>query len=198
VTRERLAGIASLASTALGGLTLLDEVRYQAFHDSTTNLPNTRLFEDRISQAITSGRRTGTRHGFLFIDLDRFKIINDSHGHTMGDEVIRAVATRLTDCVRDADTVARVGGDEFAVLIQDLRAEEDAGAIARKIVDALERPFTVRGMTLAIGASVGITIFPVGVDTYDTVLSRADSAMYEAKSRGRGQYRFFAEPTKNT
>lgn len=198
VTRERLAGIASLASTALGGLTLLDEVRYQAFHDSTTNLPNTRLFEDRISQAITSGRRTGTRHGFLFIDLDRFKMINDSHGHKMGDDVIRAVATRLTDCVRDADTVARVGGDEFAVLISDLREEEDAATIARKIVDALERPFTVRGMTLAIGASVGITIFPVGMDTYDTILSRADSAMYEAKSRGRGQYRFFAEPTKNT
>ena len=186
VTRERLAGIASLASTALGGLTLLDEVRYQAFHDSTTNLPNTRLFEDRISQAITSGRRTGTRHGFLFIDLDRFKMINDSHGHKMGDDVIRAVATRLTDCVRDADTVARVGGDEFAVLISDLREEEDAATIARKIVDALERPFAVRGMTLAIGASVGITIFPVGMDTYDTVLSRADSAMYEAKSRGGG------------
>ena len=147
VTRERLAGIASLASTALGGLTLLDEVRHQAFHDSITNLPNTRLFEDRISQAITTGRRTGTRHGFLFIDLDRFKMINDGHGHKMGDDLIREVAKRLTGCVRDTDTVARVGGDEFAVLVQDLREEEDAAAIARKIVAALQRPFRIRGMT---------------------------------------------------
>jgi diguanylate cyclase (GGDEF)-like protein len=198
VTRERLAGIAGLASTALGGLTLLDEVRHQAFHDSTTNLPNTRLFEDRITQAITTGRRTNTRHGFLFIDLDRFKMVNDGHGHKMGDDLIRAVARRLTDCVRDADTVARVGGDEFAVLVQDLREEEDAAAIARKIVSALERPFNLRGMRLTIGASVGITIFPTGMDTYETVLLRADSAMYEAKSRGRGQYRFFAESSEST
>jgi diguanylate cyclase (GGDEF)-like protein len=198
VTRERLSGIASLASTALGGLALLDEVRHQALHDSITNLPNTRLFEDRISQAITSGRRTGTCHGFLFIDLDRFKMINDGHGHKMGDDLIREVAKRLTGCVRETDTVARVGGDEFAVLVQDLREEEDAVAIARKIVAALERPFTIRGMRLLIGASVGITVFPVETDTYESVLSRADSAMYEAKARGRGQYRLFAEATEGS
>jgi diguanylate cyclase (GGDEF)-like protein len=198
VTRERLAGIASLASTALGGLSQLDEVRHQAFHDSITDLPNSRLFEDRISQAITTGRRTGTRHGFLFIDLDRFKMVNDGHGHKMGDDLIRAVAERLSACVRGADTVARVGGDEFAVLVSDLRAEEDAAEIARKIVNELERPFTVRGMSLTIGASVGITIFPSEMDTYETVLSRADSAMYEAKARGRGQYRFFAASSNST
>jgi diguanylate cyclase (GGDEF)-like protein len=196
VTRERLAGIAGLASTALGGLALLDEVRHQAFHDSITNLPNTRLFEDRISQAITTGRRTGSRHGFLFVDLDRFKTVNDGHGHKMGDDLIREVAKRLTGCVRDTDTVARVGGDEFAVLVQDLREIEDAAAIARKIVATLQRPFTIRGMTLMIGASVGITVFPTDMDTYERVLSRADSAMYEAKARGRGQYRFCAESTR--
>jgi len=193
VTQERLTGVASLAATALDGLTLLDEVRHQAFHDSTTDLPNTRLFEDRVVQAIAGARRTGARHGFLFIDLDRFKAINDSHGHKVGDDVIRAVAERLAASVREADTVARVGGDEFAVLVRDLQTEEDAALIARKIVAAVERPFTIRGLRLLIGASVGITVFPLEADSYDTVLSRADSAMYEAKARGRGQVQFLAD-----
>ncbi len=188
VARERLTGVASLASTALDGVKLLDEVRYQAFHDSTTDLPNARLFEDRVSQAIAVARRDGIRHAFLFIDLDRFKVVNDTHGHKVGDELLRAVAQRLTMCVRSTDPVARLGGDEFGVLVQRIERDEDATALAEKIVAAVERPFLVRGLELSVGASVGVAGFPEGMDTYEGVLSRGDSAMYQAKATGRGRY----------
>jgi diguanylate cyclase (GGDEF)-like protein len=192
VVRERLTGVASLASTALDGVNLLDEVRHQAFHDSITDLPNIRLFEDRVSQAIVSARRGGGRHGFLFIDLDRFKPVNDTHGHKVGDDLLRAVARRLSASVREADTVGRLGGDEFGILIQKVSTENDAAVVARKVVTALSKPFSVQGLILMIGASVGVTVFPEENDTYDTVLSRADIAMYEAKAKGRSRYQFFA------
>ncbi len=190
--RGRLTGVASLASTALDGVNLLDEVRHQAFHDSITDLPNIRLFEDRVSQAIVSARRGGGRHGFLFIDLDRFKPVNDTHGHKVGDDLLRAVASRLSASVREADTVGRLGGDEFGILIQKVSTEDDAAVVARKVVAALSKPFSVQGLILMIGASVGVAMFPEENDTYDTVLSRADIAMYEAKAKGRARYQFFA------
>jgi diguanylate cyclase (GGDEF)-like protein len=196
VVRGRLTGVASLASTALDGVNLLDEVRHQAFHDSITDLPNIRLFEDRVSQAIVSGRRGGGRHGFLFIDLDHFKPVNDTHGHKVGDDLLRAVARRLSTSVRDADTVGRLGGDEFGILVQNVETEEDLALIGQKVVTAIADPFSVQGLTLAIGASVGITVFPEENDTYDTVLSRADVAMYEAKANGRSRYHFFGEANR--
>jgi len=188
--RERLAGVANLAATALDGAALLDEVRHQALHDPTTDLGNARLFEDRVSQAISTARRSGARHGLLFIDLDRFKMVNDTRGHKVGDELLRAVAARLSATVRDEDTVARIGGDEFGILLQGVNGPDDIEAVARKVVAAVGAPFVVRGSTVRVGASVGITLFPEEADSYDAVISRADTAMYEAKAQGRARFRF--------
>ncbi len=117
-TPRALSGVASLAATALEGLALLDEVRHQALHDPVTDLANSRLFEDRVTQALSIARRHWGRLALLFIDLDRFKAVNDTHGHKVGDELLRAVAERLRTTVHDEDTVARIGGDEFAILVQ--------------------------------------------------------------------------------
>jgi diguanylate cyclase (GGDEF)-like protein len=193
VVRERLTGVASLASTALDGVNLLDEVRHQAHHDTTTDLPNARLFEDRVTQTIARARRDASRHALLFVDLDHFKDVNDTHGHKVGDELLRAAAARLSTSVRSSDTVARIGGDEFGVLLQALAADADAATVAGKIVGALREPFALRGLTLAVGASVGIAHFPRGTDTYETVLARADAAMYDAKAGGRDRFAVFDE-----
>ena len=185
---ERLSGVASLAATALEGLALLAEVRFQALHDPVTDLANSRLFEDRVTQALSIARRGGNRLALMFVDLDRFKAVNDTHGHKVGDELLRAVAERLLVTVRDEDTVARIGGDEFGILVQDVTDHRDAEVVAAKIVSALGWPFVVRGLRLFVGASVGVTLFPEVADTYDSVVSRADSAMYQAKAEGRGRF----------
>ena len=186
--RERLNGVASLAATALDSVTLLDEVRHQALHDPVTELANARLFEDRVTQSLSIARRSGGRIAMLFVDLDRFKIVNDAHGHKVGDELLRAVAERLLGTVRDADTVARIGGDEFGILSQGAATSQDAEIVAHRIVSTLNEPFAVRGLTLSIGASVGVTMFPDATDTYESVVSRGDSAMYRAKANGRGRF----------
>jgi len=188
---ERLSGAASLAATALDGVALLEEVRHQALHDPVTDLANSRLFEDRVTQSLSISRRSGSHLALLFVDLDGFKFVNDNHGHKAGDELLRAVAQRLLVTVRDEDTVARIGGDEFGVLLQQVSHSDDAEGVAAQIVTALGEPFVVRDLTLRIGASVGITVFPERGDTYDSVVSRADSAMYQAKADGRGRFQTF-------
>ena len=186
---ERLSGAASLAATALDGVALLEEVRHQALHDPVTDLANSRLFEDRVTQALSISRRSGSTLALLFVDLDRFKFVNDNHGHKVGDELLRAVAQRLLERVREEDTVARIGGDEFGILLQQVTQSADAEVVAADVVTALGEPFAVRDLTLRIGASVGITVFPERGDTYDSVVSRADSAMYQAKADGRGRFK---------
>lgn len=193
---ERLSGVASLAATALGGLALLDEVRHQSLHDPITGLANSRLFENRVSQYLSLGRRSGSRLALLFVDLDRFKFVNDAHGHKVGDELLRVVAERLLATVRNEDTVARIGGDEFGILVQGVASRGDAEVVAGKIVSALGKPFVVRGRTVSVGASVGITLFPDAADTYDSVVSRADSAMYQAKANGRGRFQTYEPPVE--
>jgi diguanylate cyclase (GGDEF)-like protein len=163
-------------------------VRHQALHDPVTELANARLFEDRVTQALSIARRNGGRVAMLFVDLDRFKIVNDAHGHKVGDELLRAVAERLLATVRDMDTVARIGGDEFGIIAQGAATSQDAEIVAHRIVSTLDQPFAVRGLTLSIGASVGVTMFPDATDTYESVVSRADSAMYRAKANGRGRF----------
>ncbi|MGH9016810.1 MAG: diguanylate cyclase domain-containing protein [Acidimicrobiales bacterium] len=185
---ERMSGVASLAATTLDGLSLLDEVRHQALHDPLTDLANSRLLEDRVTQALSLARRSGDHLALLFVDLDHFKAVNDTYGHKIGDELLCLVAERLRGTVRDGDTVARIGGDEFAVLIQGGTSRRDAEGVADKVVAALRDRFVTNGVTLTVGASVGLTLFPEGADTYDTIVCRADSAMYQAKASGRGQY----------
>ena len=186
---ERLSGAASLAATALDGVALLEEVRHQALHDPVTDLANSRLFEDRVTQSLSIARRNSNRLALLFVDLDRFKLVNDSHGHKVGDELLRAVAERLLLTVREEDTVARIGGDEFGILLQGMTHTSHAEGVAAEVVGALGEPFVVRGLSLSIGASVGVTVFPQGGDTYDSIVSRADSAMYRAKADGRGRFK---------
>jgi len=191
---ERLSGVASLAATALEGLALLDEVRHQALHDPVTDLANSRLFEDRVTQALSIARRGGKQLALLFVDLDRFKAVNDTHGHKVGDELLRAVADRLLVTVRSEDTVARIGGDEFGILVQGAAREDDAEIVAGKVVAALGRPFVIRGLSLYVGASVGVTLFPEAADSFDSIVSRADSAMYRAKADGRGRFEICRSP----
>jgi diguanylate cyclase (GGDEF)-like protein len=193
--RERLSGVASLAATALEGVTLLEEVRHQALHDPITDLANSRLFEDRVGQALSIARRQGHQSALLFVDLDRFKSVNDTHGHKVGDELLRAVACRLQCSVRNEDTVARIGGDEFGILLQGVANREDAEVVAAKVVSTVEAPLVIGNLTLWSGASVGVTMFPAEHDTYDSVISRADSAMYQAKAKGRGQFHLYEPET---
>jgi diguanylate cyclase (GGDEF)-like protein len=166
------------------------ELAHQAFHDSLTNLPNQALFRDRVEHALTRVQRQHTRVAVLFLDLDNFKTVNDSLGHTVGDELLVAVTARLERCLRQGDTAARMGGDEFAMLLEDLETTEDATAIAERMIAALRRPFAIVGKEVFIGASIGVAFDASGAGT-DQLLRNADLAMYTAKMRGRGRCQVF-------
>jgi diguanylate cyclase (GGDEF)-like protein/PAS domain S-box-containing protein len=168
-----------------------EQIRHQAHYDSLTGLPNRSLFFDRLTQAVIAARREDTMLALLFLDLDRFKAINDTRGHVVGDEVLQQVADRLLHCVREADTVSRFGGDEFVVMLQDLAEVNDAALVAEKIVSSMGAPFYSGDRELFVGASVGITIFPTDTESPETMLRNADMAMYRAKESGRNCYQFF-------
>lgn len=160
-----------------------------AHHDALTGLPNRMLLADRLSQARVLAQRKGSRIALLFLDLDGFKPINDSLGHEAGDEVLRLVAGRLSGCVRASDTLARVGGDEFVILMGDLdsQAEQAAARVAAKCIEALAEPFPVQGESCRLGVSIGIALGD-GESAANTLLLQADQAMYRAKESGRGRY----------
>ncbi len=162
-----------------------------AYHDALTGLPNRALLLDRISHALTSAARRHKPLALMFLDLDRFKIINDSLGHDTGDALLRAAAQRIKDSVRKTDMVARLGGDEFVVLVEDLRHEEDAAITACKIIGALGSPFEINGQEVYVSTSIGITIYPDDGDSVRELLKNADSSMYRAKELGRNRYQFF-------
>jgi diguanylate cyclase (GGDEF)-like protein/PAS domain S-box-containing protein len=172
-------------------------IRYMAQHDVLTGLPNRALLQDRVTQAISQAYRDSKLMALLFIDLDNFKQINDSLGHLVGDDLLRLVAARLTQCVRRSDTVARLGGDEFVICLHGMDSGTDAALLAQKVLDALEDPFIIDEQELHAGASIGISIFPAdGVDA-ETLMQAADTSMYHAKELGRGNYQFFT-PALNT
>lgn len=167
-------------------------INYLATHDVLTGLPNRLLLLDRISQALAFDRRSRTPAAVLFIDLDHFKVINDSLGHDIGDLLLKEVATRLQSCMREEDTVARQGGDEFIVLLPRIAHARDAGIIAEKILNVLALPYQINGKELHIGASIGIASFPDDGQDMATLLRNCDIAMYHAKGTGRNNYQFFA------
>lgn len=167
------------------------QIAFMARHDPLTRLPNRAALVERLEQAIVQAGR-GVGAAVLCLDLDRFKQINDTLGHSVGDHLLCAVAERLNACIRQVDAVARLGGDEFAVVQADAPRAEDAGLLARRIIEVLTLPYELGGHQVAVGASVGIALIPADGADPDTLLKNADIAMYRAKSEGRGIYRFFA------
>ncbi|MBI2710738.1 MAG: EAL domain-containing protein [Actinobacteria bacterium] len=194
---QRLAGIADQGASALQNARLLEAVQHQALHDALTDTPNQRLLEDRVEHAVAQARRGSTNVALLFLDLDRFKKINDTLGHAIGDLLLTQVAQRLRTCVREIDTVSRLGGDEFVVLLPGLSEPAESALVAQRIVEALEQPFNLDGYELFITSSIGIAGYPHDGDTYASLLKAADTAMYEAKAAGRGTFRTYARSMPN-
>jgi diguanylate cyclase (GGDEF)-like protein/PAS domain S-box-containing protein len=168
-------------------------VHHMAYHDSLTGLPNRALLSDRIERAVLNAQRTERLLAVMFLDLDRFKTINDSLGHVTGDALLKEVAGRLCGAVRASDTVARLGGDEFVVLVPHIRDSDEAAQVAEKIIDALAQPFPLDGHTLHITPSIGICICPNDGQDVETLMRHADAAMYHAKAAGRNTYQFFTQ-----
>jgi len=162
---------------------------HSANFDKLTDLPNRALFLDRLDQNLKQSERYQRKFALLFVDLDSFKLVNDTLGHDMGDELLTKTAQRLHDCVREADTVARIGGDEFTVILSTITSVDDVQAVAKKIIQVLSKPFSIGDQEVQIGASIGISLFPEnGTDT-ETLLKKADDAMYMAKKDGKNDYR---------
>lgn len=164
-----------------------------AHYDNLTELPNRNLFYERLDRALRRALRAQTHVALMFVDLDRFKVVNDTHGHDAGDLLLRNVAARLTECIRATDTLARVGGDEFVVLLEDLEEGGSAGVVAQKIIDIMGEPFDIAGHPFTIGASVGISLYPTDTTEPEELITLADDAMYRAKARGRNAF-LFARP----
>lgn len=170
---------------------LSQQIVHLAQHDALTNLPNRVLLYDRIEQAILHAKRHGNKFAVLFIDVDKFKNINDSLGHGIGDKLLQLVASRLISCVRASDTVSRLGGDEFVILLSEIDQVEDAAQTAKKIMTELEAPHLVGQHKFFITASIGVSIYPGDGETSEDLLKNADTAMYQAKHQGRNNYQFF-------
>jgi diguanylate cyclase (GGDEF)-like protein len=172
---------------------LQDELAHQAFHDSLTGLANRALFKDRVDQALARSRRRHRPLAVFFLDLDRFKAINDSFGHAVGDALLIAVSQRLHDCVRAEDTVARLGGDEFAVLVENLAGEAEVRIVADRVKETFRDPIVIDGRELAVAASIGSALSQVGAESADDLLRNADLAMYRAKAAGGGAREYAPE-----
>jgi diguanylate cyclase len=168
------------------------ELYYLAHYDPLTQIPNRMLLTDRLQQACRESVRSGASIGLMFVDLDRFKQVNDSMGHGFGDCLLRAVAERLQNCVRACDTVARLGGDEFAILMDGVENSHAATVLGQRVLDAMQAPFTVLDRELFITASIGLALYPQDDDNCENLLAKADAAMYDAKSNGRNTFRQYA------
>lgn len=171
------------------------KLEYQASHDALTGLPNRSLFYDRLQQSIVESRRYGQSFALLFIDLDGFKAVNDTWGHAVGDQVLQVCAERMLSDVRESDTVARLSGDEFAVLIKNSAVPAHINLVAKKLLDSLAAPILIDKISIAISASIGVSSFPLDATSPDDMLSQADSAMYEAKREGRNCVRWNQHPS---
>lgn len=166
-------------------------LKHQATIDTLTGLPNRLLFRDRLSRAVLHNKRLDVRFALLFIDLDKFKTVNDTLGHAAGDQLLVEVSERIQQVVRESDTVARLGGDEFTVIVNSMANNDDVIRVAQIIVETLSEPFFLNEKEVNIGASIGIAVFPDDGVEQTTLMNNADSAMYQAKQSGRGQYCFF-------
>jgi diguanylate cyclase (GGDEF)-like protein len=167
-----------------------ERLTYLAQYDQLTGLVNRTLFRDRLIHAMARSKRLQQPMGLMLLDLDRFKAVNDTLGHDAGDQLLKVVADRLHECVREVDTVARMGGDEFTIILEGLSNEEDLVVVARRITRSLSEPFNIQDRQTSIGVSIGITIYPTDDHEIDDLLRHADAAMYRAKQRGGNTFEF--------
>ncbi len=181
-----------LAAVAIEHRLLTDQLEHQANHDALTGLPNRLLFQDRLGQALAQAERKNLQVAVLYMDLDRFKSINDMLGHSSGDALLRQAASRLQACLRKTDTLARLGGDEFTVVVNELSHSQDAMHVASKLIEAMRAPFQVDQHELYVTLSLGISIYPDDGLESETLMANADAAMYRAKETGRDNYQWFA------
>jgi diguanylate cyclase (GGDEF)-like protein len=172
------------------------KIKDMAHHDELTGLPNRRLFFDRLDDALLQAMRYVHRLAVLFIDLNRFKAVNDTLGHAAGDAILREAAARLKTCVRESDTVSRVGGDEFTILLRKINEPGDAAGVAAKVVSALSEPFEFKRQICSVGAGIGISLFPEDGADVETLVGKADKAMYRIKAQGLDDYCFFGSPKR--
>jgi diguanylate cyclase (GGDEF)-like protein/PAS domain S-box-containing protein len=179
--QELLEFVAAQVATAMERMQLHEQLRYMAQYDALTRLPNRQLFHDRLDSALARADRSGVGFSLLYLDLDKFKQVNDLHGHAAGDLLLHEVAERIKQCVREVDTVARLGGDEFVVLLENMALASDVARVAEKIEQVLARPVTFGSLTLHAALSIGIAIYPEHGNTGAQLLKHADSAMYLAK-----------------
>jgi diguanylate cyclase (GGDEF)-like protein len=186
-----LQSIANILAVAIERKSAERRLAYLAQFDTLTGLPNRHLFHDRLLQTIAHARRSGNPMAVLFIDLDRFKLVNDTQGHSAGDKLLKEAAARLTECMRSVDTVGRFGGDEFGAIVSDLARPGDAGVVAQKILDAIAQPYKLDARDTYVSASIGITLFPADGDSPEALVMNADTAMYRAKEQGRNTYQYF-------
>ncbi len=168
-----------------------DRIKHRAFHDPLTELPNRLLFQDRLLQAIAHAKRSHDQLAIMFMDVDHFKNLNDTLGHHTGDIFLHQLASQLTEIIRVEDTVSRMGGDEFTILLTQISSEADAASIADKILTLFKKPFNLGGHSIHLGASIGIALYPNDGSDTDTLIRNADTAMYHAKEQGRNNYQFF-------
>jgi len=168
-----------------------NKIKYLALYDSLTDLPNRRLFFDRLTHAFSRAFRYRHVIALLYIDLDEFKPINDNYGHEVGDKVLKETADRIKMSIRKTDTAARIGGDEFAVILQDVDISQNSVLVAEKIVKSITIPFKINELKCSIGASIGISVYPSDGDDAKTLLKRADMAMYHVKNKGKSGYSFY-------
>ncbi len=187
----KVIGFASLVQDITERLNTERTIHYMAHHDALTGMPNRRLMQDRLHQAIMAARRKQRHVAVLFIDLDRFKVVNDTLGHDSGDFILKEVARRLASCVREVDTVSREGGDEFVVILPDLDRPEHARLVGDKILAELARPIEIGGQDIHVTPSIGISHYPNDATDVQQLLKQADNAMYQAKDAGRNTIRFF-------
>src|SRR6266849_6753475 len=186
-----LQSVANILAVAIERRSAEERLERLAQFDSLTGLPNRHLFHDRLLKTVAHARRSGEPMAVLFIDLDRFKLVNDTQGHSAGDKLLKEAAARLSQCVRSGDTVGRFGGDEFGAIVSDLAKPGDAGVVAQKVLDALARPFKLDSHDTYVSASIGITLFPADGDNPEALVMNADTAMYRAKEQGRNTYQYF-------
>ncbi len=188
--------LSNLLSDALARMNSEEEIQHMAYYDNLTNLPNRFLFKDRVVNAINLAKRTGGLISIIFIDLDNFKSVNDTIGHDGGDQLLKEVARNLKSRVRKSDTVSRFGGDEYMIMLNNIKDEEDISRIADKVLSIFAKPFIIQGQEFFVTGSLGISVYPIDGEDPKTLIKNADTAMYQAKSKGKNRYAFCTSSMK--